>query len=376
MDADRTLDRVSTGSRPVGAQDHRHAIRRDRRRADALPPDQGLHQPGPRRSRRGPRRLEPDLRGMSQRAGCSARTPATSTGCFVGSSSSAAPRGRAGRLGRRGRALGPGGQGLRRARSIRCSAASSRDRVRLYCDTPVHGDTGEAMGEALKRRLGQGFTFLKIDLGVDRLGRIPGALYAPAGLLEAREAVRPEARAPDRRPERAGASGAQPLVRLAQRHAPLHRHPAHREGARRARADFAHARGVVGYAVPLAVDHFGHIGARGRIQFARRLERYTLAWLEDALPWQLLSGQYRRLAVDDDRAAVHGRGHVPERRASRPLLESGGVGIIHPGRPLDRRDPRDEEDRRPGAGPRRRDGRPHGRESPIACMAAVHVCGG
>ena len=42
-----------------------------------------------------------------------------------------------------------------------------RDRVRVYCDTDVHGkDTGLAMGQALKARMERGFTFLKMDLGI------------------------------------------------------------------------------------------------------------------------------------------------------------------------------------------------------------------
>lgn len=43
-----------------------------------------------------------------------------------------------------------------------------RDEIRVYCDTDVEGrHAGHDMGLALKKRLDMGFTFLKMDLGVD-----------------------------------------------------------------------------------------------------------------------------------------------------------------------------------------------------------------
>ena len=35
------------------------------------------------------------------------------------------------------------------------------------------------MGKALKARMAQGFTFLKMDLGIELLMNVPGALSAP-----------------------------------------------------------------------------------------------------------------------------------------------------------------------------------------------------
>ena len=46
-------------------------------------------------------------------------------------------------------------------------------------------------------------------------------------------------------------------------------------------------RSIIGYKVPLAIDHFGHFPLLDMIKIARRLERFNLAWLEDMLPWQL-----------------------------------------------------------------------------------------
>ena len=60
-----------------------------------------------------------------------------------------------------------------------------RDKIRIYCDTDLHGrNTGQAMGEALKKRMDMGFTFLKMDVGIGLLRDVPGALTAPLGFLD------------------------------------------------------------------------------------------------------------------------------------------------------------------------------------------------
>ena len=52
-------------------------------------------------------------------------------------------------------------------------------------------------------------------------------------------------------------------------------------------ADYVgHVREVIGYEVPLAADHFGHIGLNSCIRLGKALEKYNLAWLEDMIPWQ------------------------------------------------------------------------------------------
>jgi len=45
-------------------------------------------------------------------------------------------------------------------------------------------------------------------------------------------------------------------------------------------------RDVVGYEVPLAADHFGHFDANEVIRLGNALEPYRLVYLEDLVPWQ------------------------------------------------------------------------------------------
>ena len=58
-----------------------------------------------------------------------------------------------------------------------------RDKVRMYCDTDVDGkDTPEAMADALLDRMHHnGYTFLKMDIGIGNLIGIDGTLAAPLG---------------------------------------------------------------------------------------------------------------------------------------------------------------------------------------------------
>ena len=45
-------------------------------------------------------------------------------------------------------------------------------------------------------------------------------------------------------------------------------------------------REIIGYEIPLAIDHVGHIGVNSCIRLAHALEPYNPAWLEDMIPWQ------------------------------------------------------------------------------------------
>src|SRR5262245_42634000 len=57
-----------------------------------------------------------------------------------------------------------------------------RDRIRCYADTTESHDPKE-YGQRLKARRDEGFTWLKMDLGIDLLPNIPGTITRPAGQL-------------------------------------------------------------------------------------------------------------------------------------------------------------------------------------------------
>src|SRR5215510_2850283 len=55
-----------------------------------------------------------------------------------------------------------------------------RDKIRCYADT-TESDDPKVYGERLKKRKEQGFTWLKMDLGIDLMEDVPGTITRPAG---------------------------------------------------------------------------------------------------------------------------------------------------------------------------------------------------
>ena len=250
-----------------------------------------------------------------------------------------------------------------------------RDRVRVYCDTDVHGrDSGIAMGQALKARMEMGFTFLKMDLGIGYLMDKEDSLSAPLGFLEELANVW-RGRTP--RPEDASVQAA--LQWRADRNRRYEvfniAHPftgirITEHGLDLLEEYFAQVREVIGYDVPLAIDHVGHIPVEECIAFARRVEKYTPAWLEDLIPWQLTE-QYVRLAEATTAPICTGEDiYLKENFA--PLVSSGGVAVIHPdiltcGGILELKKIGDmAQDHGVAMAV-------HMAESPIACLAAAHA---
>ena len=132
----------------------------------------------------------------------------------------------------------------------------------------------------------------------------------------------------------------------------------------------ADVRAEVGYEIPIAIDHLGHIPLEDCIKLAKRLEKYNLAWMEDPVPWQL-TDQYRRLA--EATTVPIGTGEdIYLKENFLPLLKSGGLAVVHPdvltaGGILETHKIGDmAEDYGVQMSI-------HMAESPVACMAAVHV---
>jgi L-alanine-DL-glutamate epimerase-like enolase superfamily enzyme len=173
-----------------------------------------------------------------------------------------------------------------------------RDRVLLYADTPTVADAS-LMGKRLLERRQAGYQFLKMDVGINLLRNIPGALISLPGALDGRDTMHPFTGI------QVTSLGVEKLVEYV-----------------------ATVRSVLGYDVPLAVDHFGHIALDSCIRVGRALEPFTLAWLEDMVPWQLTS-QWRSLTDAIATPTCTGE-DVYLLQGFRPLIEAGAVRVIHP----------------------------------------------
>ncbi len=173
-----------------------------------------------------------------------------------------------------------------------------RDSVRIYCDTTSSPDPGE-MGRRLKERMDRGFTFLKMDVGVGLLKDIPGTLSAPGGMLDTQHIMHPF-------------TG----IRLTDKGIGL-------------LSDYvAGVRDITGYEIPLAVDHFGHIGVEDCIRLGKALDRYNLAWYEDMVPWQF-TDQYLRLRDACDTPICTGE-DIYLKEGFMDLFENRAISVCHP----------------------------------------------
>ena len=203
-----------------------------------------------------------------------------------------------------------------------------RDKVRMYCDTDVDGKhTGTDMGNALKKRMEMGYTFLKMDLGIELMLDEPGCLNAPSGFLEdikkySMKAINHQKGSIDR-------------DMMLGKNYEVFTIPHYATGIHITEKGLDYlenyvkeVRDVIGYEVPLAIDHFGHVCVEDCIRFAKRLEKYNIAWMEDISPWQY-TNHFKKLAEHTTVPVCTGE-DIYLAENFEPLMASGAVQVIHP----------------------------------------------
>ena len=177
-----------------------------------------------------------------------------------------------------------------------------------------------------------GFRFLKMDVGIDLLGDRSDCVIAPPGMIDSQTVMHPF-------------TGLQITDR----------------GIDLLCEYVAAVREEIGYEVPLAADHFGHLGLESCIRLGRALDRFSLAWYEDMLPWQL-TDQYRRLAEAVETPICTGE-DIYLKEGFADLFRERAIAVAHPDLATAGGHPGDQEDRRRRPGPRHRDGDAHGHDA-------------
>ena len=202
-----------------------------------------------------------------------------------------------------------------------------RDSIRIYCDTDVEGKhTGRDMGMALKQRMDKGFTFLKMDLGLGELFGEPDTICAPLGFVEEmHDASRRAWEAKTKEEKRYWRNRSYDLYNIPHPFTGIH---VTEKGFDMLEAYVRDVRDVIGYEIPLAIDHFGHICVEDCIKLCRRIEKYNIAWAEDMIPWQY-TDQYVRLSNATTVPICTGE-DIYLAEGFEPLLKSRGVSVIHP----------------------------------------------
>ena len=216
-----------------------------------------------------------------------------------------------------------------------------RDKVRCYADTTESHDP-KVYANRMKERINEGYTFLKMDLGVDLVENVPGAITRPRGVDV----------------------GVQ-----AQLEHPFTGIEVTDKGIALMAEYVGQIREIVGMEIPLAADHFGHIGLNSCIRLGKALEKYNMAWLEDMVPW-FYTDLLKKITDAVDVPILTGEDiYLKEEFAK--LCDSHAVDMIHPdlatsGGLLETKKIGDYAEERGVAMAM------HFAGSPVSCMANVH----
>jgi L-alanine-DL-glutamate epimerase-like enolase superfamily enzyme len=175
-----------------------------------------------------------------------------------------------------------------------------RDTIRCYADTTESHDP-KVYGERLRKRKEEGFTWLKMDLGIDLLEGVAGTVTRPEGTALAQGG------------------------RVQHMFTGMELTP---KGVAKMGEYVAVVREQVGWEVPLSADHFGHIGVNSCIKLGKELEKFNLAWLEDMIPWQY-TDLLKKITDSVDIPILTGE-DIYLKEPFEELCKNHAVDIIHP----------------------------------------------
>ncbi|NQW16579.1 MAG: mandelate racemase/muconate lactonizing enzyme family protein [Chloroflexi bacterium] len=173
-----------------------------------------------------------------------------------------------------------------------------RDKIKVYADTPSLKDP-EEMGKALKGRMDRGFEFLKMDIGAWIAEPHEGGVVNKAVMAESASVMHPFTGI---QVSDYGISKMQEYVEV--------------------------VRNIIGYEVPLASDHFGHMGVENCIRIGKALDQFTLAWYEDMIPWQFVD-QWKRLKDAVETPVATGE-DIYLKEGFEPLVDARAISVAHP----------------------------------------------
>jgi len=240
-----------------------------------------------------------------------------------------------------------------------------RDKIRIYADTPEERDPARQI-EMLKKRISDGFTWLKMDLGMDEIAKDPDAMvnskfwgqnsnnlsnwymgrsYAAGGFEDYWKKEQPftQIQITDK--------GLEELQKIVE-----------------------NVRNVIGPEMPLSCDHFGHIDMNQIIRIGKALEKYRMAWLEDTVAW-FLTDQLKEIKAALETPILTGEDIYllnGPLGGFKKLIDERAVDIVHPdlvsaGGIMETKKILDYAEDAGIAGAL------HSNSSPVAWMAAIHA---
>jgi L-alanine-DL-glutamate epimerase-like enolase superfamily enzyme len=183
-----------------------------------------------------------------------------------------------------------------------------RDKVRLYSDTTTSRDPQE-FARRLKARADQGYSVLKMDVGIGLLRDMPGTVVNPEWASFN----------PWRFDHRQTSMIAHPFKHI----------QITDKGVDRLMEYIAAAREAVGWEIPIGVDHWGHVGVEECIRLNRAAEPYRLAYSEDSIPWHFFD-DWKRITESSTTPTLTGEDIYCLEGGFKEIIDKRTVNIIHP----------------------------------------------
>lgn len=184
-----------------------------------------------------------------------------------------------------------------------------RDKVRLYADTPEGENEADFVARVNKRMGAEGFTFMKMDFGIELLKGIPGTVsnsnFWDIGKQWTNE----------------------PLTYGGTEH-PFTQVQITDKGLDIMVERIAMVREKIGYEIPLASDHYGHFDHNNAIRLGRAVEKYRLAWLEDLIPWKF-TDQWKLISDAIETPTLTGE-DIYLKEDFIKLIDHGAIDLVHP----------------------------------------------
>ena len=187
-----------------------------------------------------------------------------------------------------------------------------RDKIRLYADTPEADSPAEQLKLIKYRTEDQGYTWLKMDVSIDELTKIPGTLvnqkfWEDQGSLRQWQGD---------------------YMSYANTLHPFTQIQLTDKGLDELSKIVNNVREMVGYEIPLSTDHYGHFDLNNGIRMGKALEKYRLAWLEDIVSWEL-TDQWKTMSDALETPLLTGE-DIYLLKNFKPLIDIHAVDIIHP----------------------------------------------
>ena len=186
-----------------------------------------------------------------------------------------------------------------------------RDKIRLYADTPEVKDP-QGFADKLKLRVDvQGFTWLKMDLGIHLVAAKEGNIV--------NSKIWGQMAQYDLKDPMGYGSTLHPFTQV----------QITEKGIADLQEYVEKVREGVGYEIPLCADHFGHFDVNNAIRFGKAMDKFRLAWLEDMVPW-FYTDQCKTLSDALETPIATGEDIYMLKGGFKPLLDAHAVDVIQP----------------------------------------------